>query len=58
MNKLLLINAVIWAIEILLAAYLVKESKNYKYLFGVLIVAAGLSNALIHQFLKKDKSAG
>jgi hypothetical protein len=52
--KSILINAVIWALVILLASYLYKDTENYKYLFGILIVAAGLQNAIFYNALKKD----
>lgn len=53
MKKILIINAVIWAVVILLAAYLFKGAENYEYLFGILLVAAGLQNAVIYEVLKK-----
>lgn len=55
MKKLLIINALIWAIVILLASYLLKGSENYNALFGILLVAAGLQNAVIYEVLKKKK---
>lgn len=55
MSKILIINAIIWALVILIAAYLFNDHENYKYLFGVLIVAVGLENALISFFMKKKK---
>lgn len=55
MGKILIINAIIWAAVILIASYLVKDHENYKYLFGVLILAAGLENGLIFSFFKKKK---
>ena len=55
MKKLLIINAVIWAAVILSASYLVKNNENYESLFGVLIVGAGLQNAILYNFLKKEK---
>lgn len=55
MTKLLIISALIWAAIILLASYWYSDTENYKYLFGVLITAAGLQNALIYDVLKKMK---
>jgi hypothetical protein len=55
MKNLLIINALIWAAVILIASYLFKDAENYKYLFGVLIVAAGLQNSLIYNARKKEK---
>ena len=48
MKKLILINAIVWAAVLLIASWLFKEDPNYKYFFGVLVFAAGLMNALIH----------
>ena len=54
MKNILIISAVIWAVVILLASYLYSDTENYKYLFGVLLVAAGLQNGLIYNALKKQ----
>lgn len=56
MRNLLIINALIWAAVILLASYLLKGVNNYEYLFNILLVAAGLQNAIIYNALKKGKS--
>ncbi len=53
MKKVLIWNAVIWAAVILIASYLFKDNEQYEILFGVLIVSAGLTNALIHNSGKK-----
>ena len=55
MRNLLIINAVIWAVVILIASYLLKDAENYEYLFGILLVAAGLQNSIIYNALKKKK---
>ncbi|MFT4696132.1 MAG: hypothetical protein ACI8RY_001303, partial [Urechidicola sp.] len=34
--------------------YLYSDTENYKYLFGILLVAAGLQNALIYNARKKQ----
>jgi hypothetical protein len=54
MKNILIISAIIWVVVILLASYLYGDSENYKYLFGVLLVAAGLQNALIYNSLKNN----
>ena len=56
MKNILIISAIIWAVVILLASYLYSGTENFKYLFGVLLVAAGLQNALIYNGLKKQYS--
>jgi hypothetical protein len=56
MKNLLIINAVIWAAVILLASYLLKDAENYKYLFSILLIAAGLQNGVIYNAMKKGKS--
>lgn len=55
MKKVLIVNAIIWAIVMLNASYLYKDTEGYKYLFGALIVGAGLTNAIIYSALKKGK---
>ena len=56
MKNILILSAMIWVVVILLASYLYSDTENYKYLFGVLLVAAGLQNALIYNGLKKQYS--
>jgi hypothetical protein len=53
MKNVLIISAIIWAVVILLASYLCSDTENYKYLSGVLLVAAVLQNGLIYNALKK-----
>lgn len=55
MKTVLIVNALVWAIVILLASYLYKDTEGYKYLFGALVVGAGLTNAIIYSALKKGK---
>ena len=54
MKNVLIISAIIWAVVILLASYLYSGTENFKYLFGVLLVAATLQNALIYNAQKKQ----
>ena len=54
MKKLLIINAVIWAAVILLCSYWFSDTENYSYLFGTLIVAAGLQHSLTYDFIRKQ----
>ena len=56
MKKLILINAIVWAAIILLSAYWFKDHENYVYLFGTLIVGAGLMNALIYQAERRENA--
>lgn len=55
MKTVLIVNALVWAIIILLASYLYKDTEDYKILFGALVVGAGLTNAIIYSALKKGK---
>lgn len=55
MKKVLIINAIIWAIVIVTASYLTKDSENYKYLLGVLVVAFTLQNGFTYEILRKKK---
>jgi len=56
MKKLILINAIIWAFMILLSAWLFKGDENYQYLFGALLIGAGLMNSLIYGESRKAKA--
>lgn len=56
MKKLILINAIIWAAIILLSAWLFKGDENYFYLFGALLVGAGLMNGLLSEHNRKSKA--
>lgn len=56
MKRLILINAIIWAAILLLSAWLFKEDPNYTYLFGALVMGAGITHTLIDQQRKKGKS--
>ena len=55
MKNILIISAIIWVVVILHASYLYSDTENYKYLFGVLLVAVGLQNALIYNAMKKQQ---
>ena len=55
MKTVLIVNALVWAIVILLASYLYKDTEGYKYLFGALVIGAGLTNSIIYSALKKGK---
>jgi hypothetical protein len=57
MKTVLIVNALVWAIVILLASYLYKETEGYKYLFGALVIGAGFTNAIIYSALKKEKNS-
>lgn len=56
MKQTILINAIIWAVVILVTAFLYKDSANYSYLFATLIMGAAFSNALLTRQLKASKS--
>ena len=53
MKNVLIVNAIVWAVVILIASYLYKDTESYQYLFGALLVGAGLTNAVIYNALKK-----
>jgi glucose-6-phosphate-specific signal transduction histidine kinase len=55
MKNFLILSAIIWAVVILAASYLMKDHENYQTLFGVLLVAAGLHNGIIYNLLKNEK---
>lgn len=54
MKKLILINAIIWAIVILVTAYFVKGHENYIYVFGTEVVAATLMNGFLIEARRKS----
>lgn len=53
MKKLLIINAIIWAVLLLANAYLFKDSENYRYMFAILIIGFSLSNGFTYEIFKK-----
>ncbi|OIQ22877.1 hypothetical protein [Lacinutrix sp. MedPE-SW] len=53
MKKIILINAVIWAIVILLGSFLFKEHTYWKYFFGFALIAASIMNGLLSNAVKK-----
>lgn len=52
MKKLLLLNAIIWAVIILVSAYLFKEHTYYTYLLGLLVLGSVLQNTFTYTMLK------
>ena len=55
MKKLILINAVVWATIIMVGAYLFNGDENWKYFFGLILVAFSIINGLMANLAKKDK---
>lgn len=55
MKKLILINAIVWATIIMVGAYLFKGDENWKYFFGLILVAFSIVNGLMANLIKKDK---
>lgn len=55
MNKILIMNAIIWAAVILAASYLFKDNDDYNYLLGILTVGFTLQNGFTYTILKKMK---
>jgi hypothetical protein len=55
MKKLILMNAVVWATIIMVGAYLFKGDENWKYFFGLILVAFSILNGLMANLAKKDK---
>ncbi|TAI47607.1 hypothetical protein [Flagellimonas allohymeniacidonis] len=52
MKKIILINAIIWAVLILVASYFFKNDPNYPYFFGILLVGFALINGLLSTYAK------
>ena len=55
MKTLLLINAIVWASLILVAAYMFKDVPDYNYFFFGLVFCAGLMNSLIYRYGRAAK---
>lgn len=55
MKKLILINAIVWATIVTVGAYLFKGDENWKYFFGLILVAFSIVNGLMANLIKKDK---
>ncbi|SFJ64156.1 hypothetical protein [Olleya namhaensis] len=57
MKKLILINAIVWASIVMVGAYLFKGDENWKYFFGLILVAFSIVNCLMANLIKKDKKS-
>ncbi|WP_397362425.1 hypothetical protein [Olleya sp. R77988] len=55
MKKIILINAIVWAVIILVGSYLFKENPNWKYFFAIVLVAFSIINGFLSNKIKKDK---
>ena len=55
MKKVLIINAIIWAIVIVTVSQLTKDSDNNKYLLGIMLVGFVLQNGLTYSIMKNMK---
>ena len=55
MKKILITNAIIWAVVLILASLLFKDTENYKYLLGILVVGFTLQNGFTYEALRKNK---
>ncbi len=54
MKKLLIINALIWAVIIMIASWLYNGSAGYTYLLGALAVGFILQNGFTYTYFKKS----
>ncbi|WP_281847983.1 hypothetical protein [Olleya namhaensis] len=57
MKKLILINAIVWVTIVMVGAYLFKGDENWKYFFGLILVAFSIVNGLMANLIKKDKKS-
>ncbi len=57
MKKLLLINSIVWAVVILIMAWLFKDHPNYIYGFGLLLMSATIMNSFILSVSKSRRKA-
>ena len=48
-----ILNALIWAVVILLCSYLINEEGNQQFVINILIVAAGIQISLIGFFFNR-----
>lgn len=55
MKKILIINAIVWAILILLGSYLFKDHENWKYFFIALIFGFTTINTFLTNNQRKSK---
>ncbi|MDX1476799.1 MAG: hypothetical protein R3301_03800 [Saprospiraceae bacterium] len=54
MKKVLIFNALIWAAVILSISFLFKDSPNWEFALGILVVAFTLQNGLTSQYLARN----
>lgn len=55
MKKFIIINAIIWALVILLTSYFMRGYENYQYVLGILVLASGSQVSLLNNLAKKNK---
>ncbi|MGV6846262.1 MAG: hypothetical protein ACWA42_09080 [Lutibacter sp.] len=58
MKKIILINAIIWAILILVSAYFFKDNAEYQYFLGFLLVGFSIINGLLAKYKRKITESG
>ncbi len=56
MNKILIVNALIWAAVLLATLYFFKGNENYMYFLGIWTVGFTLQNGLNYSILRKMKT--
>lgn len=55
MKKILIINALVWAVVILTASYLFQNVANMKFFFILLISASSIVHLFLTDYMKKQK---
>ncbi|WP_156833771.1 hypothetical protein [Christiangramia salexigens] len=55
MKKVLIYNAITWALVILVTSFIFKDHENYEYLLGILVIGFTLQNSLTFSILKNKK---
>jgi hypothetical protein len=54
MKKIILINAMVWAVLLLVGSYLFKDHENWSYFFTVVILGFITINSVLTVHIKKE----
>lgn len=55
MKSVIIFNAIIWAVVIIIASALYRDSENFIYLLGSLLAGFSLQNGITLDYLKRNK---
>lgn len=55
MKNIITINAIIWAVLILVTSYILGDHEKFKYVFGIMLFLFSIQHGIIENYLRKKK---